>query len=325
MAAIAVQSLSKSYQGVQAVDGVSFEIREGELFGLLGPNGAGKTTTISMLATLVRPTAGTAQVNGHELRDQDAVRRSIGIVFQDPSLDGDLTGRENLDFHARLYRLPRAAREARIAEVLRLVRLEDKASMLVKTYSGGMKRRLEIARGLIHRPAVLFLDEPTLGLDPQTRRNIWEYIKALNRKEKVTVILTTHYMEEADALCDRIAIIDQGKIVALDTPAKLKAVLGKDSISVEVADPAKLAKVLAKEKWTLSLAGGRLAIGTSEGAKAIPRLMRLAAKAKIPILSVDLKRPTLEDVFIHYTGHAIRDERADGRELMRQGQRLWRR
>ena len=222
MFSIETKKLTKKFNGLKAVDSVSLKIEEGELFGLLGPNGAGKTTFISMLATIKKPTLGSAKLCGYDIvKDQDNVRRSIGIVFQDPSLDDELYGTENLDLHARLYHINRSEKKDRIKQVLELMGLTQKAGMQVKTYSGGMKRRLEIARGLMHKPRVLFLDEPTLGLDPQTRRNIWNFIKKL-KKEGVTIILTTHYMEEADYLCDRVAIIDHGRIIALDTPKKLK-------------------------------------------------------------------------------------------------------
>jgi ABC-2 type transport system ATP-binding protein len=213
MAIISVQNLKKYYKDVKAVDDVSFDVEEGEIFGFLGPNGAGKTTTIKMLVTLLRPTEGTAKIAGNDIvTDPDRVRNQIGIVFQEPALDDRLTGRENLDFHARMYGMKSDQRVKRMAEVLKIVDLEDKADVLIKNYSGGMKRRLEIARGLMHFPKILFLDEPTIGLDPQTRRSIWDYVKMLNEKEKITIFLTTHYMDEADFLCSRVAIMDRGKI-----------------------------------------------------------------------------------------------------------------
>ncbi|MEM7826839.1 MAG: ATP-binding cassette domain-containing protein [Candidatus Aenigmatarchaeota archaeon] len=222
MFAIETKNLTKCFNGLRAVDSVSLKIKKGELFGILGPNGAGKTTLILMLATIRKPTSGSAKIYNYDVvKNQDDVRRRIGIVFQDPSLDDELYGRENLELHGMLYHMNKELREKRIKEVLELVGLTKKAGMKVKTYSGGMKRRLEIARGLMHTPRVLFLDEPTLGLDPQTRRNIWDFIKRLKR-ERITIILTTHYMEEAEYLCDRIAIIDQGRIIALDTPKNLK-------------------------------------------------------------------------------------------------------
>ncbi|HUK93300.1 MAG TPA: ATP-binding cassette domain-containing protein, partial [Methanomicrobiales archaeon] len=234
-AAITVENLTRRFDALTAVDAISFTVEEGELFALLGPNGAGKTTIINMLITLLPLTSGDARVAGFDVsRKKDAVRRKIGVVFQEPALDKDLTGRENLDFHGMMYGLSRADRSRRIAEVLDLVELSGRADVLVQNYSGGMKRRLEIARGLIHHPSVLFLDEPTLGLDAQTRRRIWEYIRRMNREEGVTIILTTHYMEEADYLAGRVAIIDHGKIVAMGSPSELKDVLGGDVITLEV-------------------------------------------------------------------------------------------
>jgi len=251
---IEVNGLTKVFDGsVRAVDEINFVVKGGEILGFLGPNGAGKTTTLNMLSTLLKPTSGTATVNGHDIVEEpDAVRRSIGYVFQDPTLDIELTGRENLDFHGRLYGINRSLRKQRIEEMLEVVQLTDRADNLVKTYSGGMKRRLEIARGLLHHPQVLFLDEPTLGLDPQTRRSIWEHIQRLNQEKKITIILTTHYTEEADYLCDRILIIDFGKIVALDTPDKLKAKLEGDVVSLTFKAPAMIPKVrplFEKKKW----------------------------------------------------------------------------
>jgi len=251
---ITARNLTKIFdKSLVAVDHVSFNVEEGEILGFLGPNGAGKTTTLNMLSTLLRPTSGTATVNGHDiLKEPDAVRRSIGFVFQDPTLDIELTGRENLDFHGRVYGLKRDVRQQRIKEMLEVVQLTDRADDFVKTYSGGMKRRLEIARGLLHYPKVLFLDEPTLGLDPQTRRAIWEHIQRLNQDENVTIILTTHYTEEADYLCARIQIIDFGKIVALDTPDKLKARLEGDIVSLAFKDSQSIMKIrplLEEKDW----------------------------------------------------------------------------
>lgn len=326
MNAIEIENVTKKFGDFTAVDAISIEIKEGELFGLLGPNGAGKTTTISILATMLKPTSGDAKINGFELREQDKVRKSIGIVFQDPSLDDELTGRENLEFHGRMYHIPKKLREQRIDEVLALVDLKDKANMRVKTYSGGMKRRLEIARGLMHHPKVLFLDEPTLGLDPQTRRNIWEHIENLNKTEKITVILTTHYMEEADYLCNRIAIIDHGKIIALDTPENLKSVMGGDIITLETQDP-KL-KDMLKFGWIKEITQIKegLNITVANGEKAIPELLGFADKNGIKIISVNLKKPTLEDVFIHYTGRKIREEEASSKDLLRNQMKAgWRR
>lgn len=251
--AIRVNNLTKSFDDFVAVDGISFTIESGEIFGLLGPNGAGKTTTISMLSTMLTPTSGTATVNGHDIvTDEDGVRKSIGIVFQDQSLDEELTAYENMDFHGRLYRIPPGeVRRKRIDELLTLVGLEDRKDDLVKTYSGGMRRRLEIARGgLLHEPKVLFLDEPTLGLDPQTRNHLWEYIEQLNNEKGITIILTTHYMEEADRLCDRVAIIDHGTIVALDTAENLKSSIGGDVVTIASPNPPDaVINLLAAPPW----------------------------------------------------------------------------
>lgn len=231
MPAIKVQNLVKKFKNTTAVDDISFAVDKGECFGLLGPNGAGKTTTINILCTLLKPTSGYAEVAGFDVtRHRNEVRQNLGVVFQEPALDSKLTGRENLEFHAMMYGIDPQTRNRRIAELLALVELSEKADVLVQNYSGGMKRRLEIARGLIQHPRVLFLDEPTLGLDSQTRRLIWEYIKKLNKNYEVTIILTTHYMEEADFLCDRIAIIDQGKISVMDTPDNLKKAVGVASL-----------------------------------------------------------------------------------------------
>lgn len=320
MNAIEVANLTKKFNGFIAVNNVTLEIAEGEIFGLLGPNGAGKTTIISMLATILRPTSGDAIVWKHDIiKDKDRVRKSIGIVFQDPSLDDELTGMENLDFHGRLYGMDKELRKERIDEVLKLVELEDKANNLVRTYSGGMKRRLEIARGLMHTPKVLFLDEPTIGLDPQTRRRLWDYIKSINREEKLTIILTTHYMEEADFLCNRIAIMDHGKIIALDTAENLKAGLGGDIISLDSSDRDKLKELLEKmsEVKEAKVFHGGLNVTIDNGDKMLPKIIELAQRHKIIINSTMLKHPSLEDVFIHYTGRTIREEEGDGKEMMR--------
>jgi ABC-2 type transport system ATP-binding protein len=326
MNSIEIKNLTKKFAEVTAVNSISLEIRQGELFGLLGPNGAGKTTTISMLATILQPTSGTAKINNFAIGEKDNVRKSIGIVFQDPSLDDELTGRENLDFHGRMYHMPSSLRKSRIDEVLELVDLKDKAHMKVKTYSGGMRRRLEIARGLMHHPKVLFLDEPTLGLDPQTRRNIWDYIQKLNKEEGLTIILTTHYMEEADFLCNRVAIIDHGNIIAIDTPANLKNSMGGDIVSLE-GDIKNLQSIL-NFQWIKEMKqfDGKLNIAVSNGEKAIPLILSAADKNKITVSSVSLKKPTLEDVFIHFTGRAIREEEASSKDAMRMHMKAgWRR
>jgi len=388
---IEVKALTKVFDNeIRAVDGISFTVDEGEILGFLGPNGAGKTTTLNMLATLLRPTSGTATVNVHDiLAEPDAVRRSIGYVFQDPTLDLELTGRENLDFHGRLYSLKRDVRRQRIEEMLELVQLTDRADDLVKTYSGGMKRRLEIARGLLHHPQVLFLDEPTLGLDPQTRRSIWEHIQRLNQDKNITIILTTHYTEEADYLCDRILIIDFGKIVALDTPDNLKARLEGDIVSLTFKDPAKMVKIrplLEEKDWIRRISvvasdnshatmshmmqmmrgmSGRVGIGgmmpgmdsgnvrgggkmpkrvrqmlaqsmggeddqrgleggskrlnllVDDGGHRIPEIVKLADASEVVLESVELHKPTLDDVFLSVTGRNIRDERGSFMETVR--------
>jgi ABC-2 type transport system ATP-binding protein len=288
------------------------EIEEGELFGLLGPNGAGKTTLISILSTIVSATSGAATVCGHDVhREEGTVRQCIGIVFQDPSLDDDLTGEENLDFHGRLYGMDSKTRWSRMSEVLHLVDLEDRRGDLVKTYSGGMRRRLEIARGLMHRPRVLFLDEPTLGLDPQTRRKIWNYIRSLKDSYGMTIILTTHYMDEADKLCSRIAVIDRGEIVALDSPRALKEGMGGDVLELEIADPdaAFLEQLKTFEDVdNISSQNGRVALTVKNGESFIPRIFGAAQAVGVEISSVSMRKPNLEDVFLKLTGREIRDE-----------------
>jgi len=313
--AIKTEGITKHFDDITAVNNITLEVKPGELFGLLGPNGAGKTTLINLLSTMTAPSGGSATVWDYDVVTQaSTVRKNIGVVFQDTTLDDRLTGRENLDLHGRFYGLDSKTRKLRIEEVLTLVGLSDRADAIVKTYSGGMMRRLEIARGLMHHPRVLFLDEPTLGLDPQTRRHIWDYIKTLNKKEGVTIVLTTHYMEEADNLCDRIAIIDHGKIVALDTPQNLKNMLGGDVITLEVENPddiEKLCKVYEKNgsSSTISCTDNRIFITIKDGERQIPHILALASDASIPIPSVNLRKPTLDDVFLHHTGRAIRDEK----------------
>ncbi|HUK37546.1 MAG TPA: ATP-binding cassette domain-containing protein [Methanomicrobiales archaeon] len=309
--AIAVEGLTREFPGLTAVDAVSFAVERGELFALLGPNGAGKTTIINMLITLLPPTSGRARVAGFDVtREKDAVRRHIGVVFQEPALDKDLTGRENLDFHGMMYGLSRTERKRRIGEVLGLVELAERADVLVQNYSGGMKRRLEIARGLIHHPSVLFLDEPTLGLDAQTRRRIWEYIRRMNREEGVTVILTTHYMEEADYLAGRVAIIDRGRIAAMGTPSGLKDVLGGDVITLELdGDRAGFLAALGSVPWVKGAKehDGEVSITVEMGERRVPDLVSLAQVHGVRITSVLLRKPSLEDVFLHFTGRTIRE------------------
>ncbi len=364
-------------------------MKEGEILGFLGPNGAGKTTTLNMLSTLLRPSEGAAKVNGFDIEQEpDAVRRSIGYVFQEPTLDLQLTGRENLDFHGRLYHLKKEDRKRRIEEMLQLVQLTDRADDLVKTYSGGMKRRLEIARGLLHHPKVLFLDEPTLGLDPQTRHSIWDHIQRLNKERRITIILTTHYTEEADFLCGRILIIDSGEIVALDTPEKLKAKLEGDVVILVIRNPTMVLRarsLFEEKKWVrrvdvfsrentetspdlkmekmhrmrgVSRIGGMMGeMGSGEGGSIrkqkpkrhedipemeiddgnrrkdlgskqlnllvdngshrIPEIVKLSEAAGITLESVELHKPTLDDVFLSVTGRNIREEKGSFVEMAR--------
>jgi ABC-2 type transport system ATP-binding protein len=309
--AVETDNVTKKFGKLVAVDSVNIKIKYGEIFGLLGPNGAGKTTLTHVLCTILRPTSGSANVVGYDIcKEPDQVRSSIGIVFQDPSLDNNLTGRENLDFHGRMYDMPRGLREKRIEEVLNIVGLTNRADSLVKTYSSGMKRRLEIARGLMHKPKILFLDEPTLGLDAQTRRVVWEQVRALNEKEKITILLTTHYIEEADHLCHRVGIIDQGKIVALDSPDVLKDELKGDVVYMKVSDKEKFLKVLQKSKVIkgAKIAGDSLQLQVANGGKTLPKLIDIVKKNRGTVQEVSLKRPSLEDVFIKYTGRTIREE-----------------
>lgn len=318
MDAMEVSGLVKKFNGFTAVDGISFSVRQGELFGLLGPNGAGKSTTIYMLTTLLEPTSGSAKVNGFDVRTQsEEVRGSIGIVFQDPTVDTRLSAYDNLDIHGRLYGMDAKTRKERMDEVLTLVELTDWKDKMVKTFSGGMRRRLEIARGLMHTPKILFLDEPTLGLDPQTRRHIWSYIEKL-RSQGITIILTTHYLEEADFLCDRIAIIDRGKINVMDTPKNLKGKIGGNVISVESREPQKLAEVVAKMGCCTKprILENTVSFEAKDGGKLVPKVMEAALGAGIEIESIEVHMPSLEDVFIHYTGTSIREEKAAGSEMM---------
>ena len=325
MKAIEVKGLMRKFGDLTAVDEVSFEVEQGEIFGFLGPNGAGKTTTINMLCTLLRPTAGSATVAGFDLaRQPHQVRQSIGLVFQDPSLDDRLTGAENLLFHAVLYDVPSDARARRMERVLKMVDLWDRRKDRVDVYSGGMKRRLEIARGLMHYPKVLFLDEPTLGLDPQTRRHLWDYILELREREGITVFLTTHYMDEAEH-ADRIAIIDYGKIVALDTPEALKGMVGSDVITVTTTDNGAAAPEIAERfnvEVRVGVNGGSLSFEVDHGAQFIPTFV---AQAPMPIQSISLRRPTLDDVFLKLTGRQIREQELDSKDRLRERMRHRRR
>jgi ABC-2 type transport system ATP-binding protein len=303
--AISVRGLAKSFDEVEAVRGVSFDVESGDAFGFLGPNGAGKTTTINMLCTLAKPTAGSALVAGHDVvRERDDVRRHIGLVFQDPTLDGYLSAEQNLRLHAELYGVERALIPARMRQVLEMVGLWERRSGQVLTFSGGMRRRLEIARGLMHSPRVLFLDEPTIGLDPQTRRSIWRYIRQLQESEDITIFMTTHYMDEAE-FCNRIAIMDQGEIVALDTPEALKAQVGADRIRIQTQDDEAAIAALG-ERFAIEgrVAEGAVIFFVPSGEEFVPRLF---AELGVPIKSVSVSRPTLDDVFMSYTGTTIRD------------------
>ncbi|MDP1809687.1 MAG: ATP-binding cassette domain-containing protein [Actinomycetota bacterium] len=320
---IEVREIQKSFGEVEAVAGVTFDVGGGEIFGFLGPNGAGKTTTINILCTLVRPTSGSAALAGYDVVSKASeVRASIGIVFQDPSLDERLSAYENLIFHALVYSVPKDVREERIASALDMVGLWERRRDIVRTFSGGMKRRLEIARGLLHHPKVLFLDEPTLGLDPQTRNKIWEFVHDLREKENITIFLTTHYMDEAEN-CNRIAIIDHGRIIALDTPAKLKTMVGGDVITLSTADDEAAAEQI-KELHGLEATAqdAKLILEVPDGEKFLAPLVR---SLDTPINSISLRRPTLEDVFLKLTGRTIRDESAGALDSMRSHVRMRRR
>jgi ABC-2 type transport system ATP-binding protein len=324
--AILVNDLTKKFNDLVAVNHISFEIEQGEIFGLLGPNGAGKTTTLSMLSTMQKPTSGSATIQGKDVeKDEDGVRKEIGIVFQDQSLDEELTAGENMDFHGRLYRIPTEIRKQRIDELLELVELHERKNDIVKTFSGGMRRRLEIARGLLHHPSVLFLDEPTLGLDPQTRNHLWQYIATLSKEKNISIILTTHYMEEADRLCDRIAIIDHGTIIALDTPENLKNGIGGDIITITTPEFETASKVL-NEPWInrLEIYNDEVRISLKDAEQHISEIITILNQHQIPVNSVSIHKPTLEDVFLSYTGKKIRDEETDKKETMRMHHRMGR-
>jgi ABC-2 type transport system ATP-binding protein len=307
--AIAVEHLAKNFGEVEAVRGVDFEVVPGEVFGFLGPNGAGKTTTINMLCTLVKPSSGSATVAGYDVvRERHDVRRHIGLVFQDPTLDSYLTADQNLKLHAELYGVQRDLVEPRMRQVLMMVGLWERKDAPVGTFSGGMRRRLEIARGLMHSPRVLFLDEPTIGLDPQTRRSIWNYIAELKQSEEITIFMTTHYMDEAE-WCDRIAIMDHGEIVALDAPGTLKNSVGTDRIMIHTDDnDAALAELSQRFGIEAGVAEGAVTFGVPAGEEFVPRLF---SELDVPIRSVSVSRPTLDDVFMSYTGTTIRDAEED--------------
>lgn len=305
---IKVENLVKKFGTITAVNDISFEIEVGTIFGFLGPNGAGKTTSINILCTLLSPTSGKAFIDGHDcMKEPSEVRKAIGIVFQDSTLDKDLTAYENLIFHAYLYNVPKDKMNDRVHDVLKFVDLYDRKDDLVKKFSGGMKRRLEVARGLIHRPRVLFLDEPTLGLDPQSRTNLWEFITELPKRHNVTIFMTTHYMEEAE-VCDRIAIIDNGKIIALGSPEELKRTVGGDIVYIKTNDNMNAKKEI-KRLFGLSASEkeGELYMTCTMGDTCIPEMIRTIGEK---VLSVRLQRPTLNDVFLKLTGKTMREEEA---------------
>lgn len=323
MPAIEVKNIVKRFGNITAVNDVSFEVEEGTIFGFLGPNGAGKTTTINILCTLLSSTSGRATVSGHDCRAEPAeVRKSIGIVFQDPTLDKDLTAYENLMFHAYLYDVKRSEMKGLIHDALNFVGLYDRRNDLVKKFSGGMKRRLEVARGLIHRPRVLFLDEPTLGLDPQTRASLWEFIVKLPGEHNVTVFMTTHYMEEAE-VCDRIAIIDNGRIISIGTPEELKKTIGGDIIYIRTSDNRK-AKGKIEELFHVRVSekDSELFLTSLKGDACIPELIKALGET---VLSVRLQRPTLNDVFLTMTGREIRDADLNSGDSLKEDVRAYRR
>ncbi|MHB8384512.1 MAG: ATP-binding cassette domain-containing protein [Candidatus Binataceae bacterium] len=315
-AAIQTENLTKRFGSFTAVEGVSFEVSRGEVFGLLGPNGAGKTTLVRMLTTLIAPTSGKAFVAGDDVsRHPRRVRQKIGVIPQALTSDLDLTGWENIDIYGAFYGVPRAERHRRAKRLLDMVKLTERAKDLVATYSGGMRRRLEIARGLIHSPEVLFLDEPTIGLDPQSRRAVWDLLGELRAESEITVSLTTHYMDEAEQLCDRIAIVDHGKVIALDTPIGLKKLVnGADRVEIEVSgDAARVAEALRAEPYAAEViddGGGKLIIATDDGAHIIPRLIDRVEALGSHVTSINVHKLSLEDVFIRFTGRTLRDEAA---------------
>ena len=313
--AVSVQGLVKRFGEVVAVDGIDLAIPSGEIFGFLGPNGAGKSTTINMLCTLVTPSSGRAIVAGHDIvTERHAVRRNIGLVFQDQTLDTYMSAERNLRLHAELYGVPRDAIAGRMRLVLDMVGLWDRRASKVSTFSGGMRRRLEIARGLLHSPRVLFLDEPTVGLDPQTRASIWDYLRQLRQAEDITIFMTTHYMDEAE-FCDRIAIMDHGRIIALDTPERLKASVGTDRVRIHTDDDAAAITAIQRRFGILAtMSEGTVTFGVEQGAEFVPRLF---AELQTPIRSVSVARPSLDDVFMSYTGNTIRDAEATSTETLR--------
>ena len=320
MEVIQSKNLVKRFGKLEAVRGVSFEVQQGEIFGFLGPNGAGKTTTINMLCTLLAPTEGEAIVNGYNvIKERDRVRESIGLVFQEPALDDYLTAEQNLRFHAYAYSIPKKTLEPRMKELLQMVELWDRRKEKMNTYSGGMKRRLEIARGLLHHPKVLFLDEPTLGLDPQTRSRIWEHIRQLRKQENLAIFMTTHYMDEAEN-CDRIAVIDYGEIIALDTPDKLKDAIGGDVITIKT-EHNDTALGLLKDQYGLqpNQENGVIRFTVPHGEEFLPGFV---SGFPLRLISIGLHRPTLEDVFLKLTGHAIREQKVEQMQVLRRRMRM---
>ena len=315
MYAIKVDSLSKHFQKFKAVDNISFQIEQGEIFGFLGPNGAGKSTTMMILTTLLKPTSGNASVQGFDVVTQaKKVRENIGFVQQEIGVDEYLTGKENLIFQSRISQMPKEQVQSRIDEVISLVELEEKQNEAAITYSGGMRKRLDIACGLIHRPKVLFLDEPTVGLDIQTRRKIWEYIRKIHKEFEMTLFVSTHYMEEADKLCDRVGIIDYGKIQVIDTPEIMKNAMGSDMISFSLIDGiAKQDELINRIKQIefvnqVTRKQGEITIKSSQCSEVIPKIFQTTSQMNIEIDSLSLNKPTLDDVFISYTGHNLRDD-----------------
>jgi ABC-2 type transport system ATP-binding protein len=308
---IRVEGLTHRFDDLVAVDGVSFSISSGEVFSFLGPNGAGKSTVINVLTTLLPIQEGEVVIAGRELRSEpDRVREAIGIVFQEVTLDRDMTVAETLEFHGRLYGLPREERRTRVAELVALVELETKRDTLIKHLSGGMKRRLEIARGLMTRPTVLFLDEPTIGLDPQTRARMWDYLRQVNR-DGTTIFLTTHYMDEADQLSNRIAIIDYGRIVAEGQPYELKNALGQDLIYLETTGNARARAALENRQDVGGIRekdNGLVVMVTDDGTRVLPHLLDALRAENVAVTGINMKKPSMDDVFIHYTGRALRDE-----------------
>ena len=317
---IEIESLSKEFDGFVAVDNINLSVRESEIFGFLGPNGAGKTTITKILCTILNPSSGLVKVCGYDVtRERNWVRECLGIVFQDPSIDRFLTGKENLDFHARMYHMDRKTREERIAEVLDLLDLEGKENIRISDCSGGIQRRFEVARGFMNHPRVLFLDEPTLGLDIQTRRSLWDYIRMLNGQEGTTIILTTHYIEEADYLCHQVAIIDHGKVAAVDSPESLKKTVGINLISLQVANETSdgLVNLLSGVGWIKNIErrNSSLELSIEGGEERVLEVVEFANEHDFIITAIDLRKPSLEDAFLHYTGRTISEEEGSMKEL----------